>query len=114
MEVLGVGMTSVVVLLTVGLTVSADTSTGLTALDEQLLGLAKQKHAKPTDAAAGRALIDQGANASAIGEYRYTPLMWAIVRHKSNLARLLLEANADMETANAWGAQRMHRPILSV
>jgi hypothetical protein len=37
------------------------------------------------------------------GEYNYTGLMWAAVRGKTDLAKVLLDAGADTEAVNAWG-----------
>ena len=33
--------------------------------------------------------------------------MWAAVRHKTSLARILLDAGADTESVNAWGRNAM-------
>lgn len=79
-------------------------------LDFELLEIAQAKVEKGmprNDGAAVKELLDKGADASSVGEYNYTALMWAIVRHKPDVVQHLLDAGADTEYINAWGRNAM-------
>ena len=56
-----------------------------TALDRELYDVCRQK-TPLVPLADVEALLEKGANASFIGEYDYTPLMWACVRHRPDLS----------------------------
>ena len=71
------------------------------SLDDRLLDVCQTRN--KTTAADAQAAIDAGGNPSAVGDYNYTALMWAIVRHKNDLVHTLLENGADPEPVNAWG-----------
>ena len=73
-----------------------------TALDRELYDVCRQK-TPLVPLADVEALLEKGANASFIGEYDYTPLMWACVRHRPDLSAVLLAAGANTETTNVWG-----------
>lgn len=75
-------------------------------LDAQLLEIVQakvQKGVTRNDGSVVKELLTKGADASAVGEYNYTALMWAIVRHKPDVVQHLLDAGADTEYINAWG-----------
>ena len=79
---------------------------GPDGLDAQMLEIVQEKVAKGVvrnDHEVVNNLLAKGADASAVGEYNYTVLMWAIVRRKSEVVQILLDAGADTEHTNDWG-----------
>ena len=88
--------------LILGLVLLATAKDDATALDQELYDACAQK-VPPVPLADVEALLEKGANASFIGEYDYTPLMWAGVRHRPDLSATLLAAGANTETTNVWG-----------
>jgi len=68
-----------------------------------MINMIEDKTAKYSQVHELKALLNQGARPSYKGEYNYTGLMWAAVRGKTDLAKVLLDAGADTEAVNAWG-----------
>jgi len=79
-----------------------DTDAGSNEADSHLIKLVSAKDSKLTPSEVS-SLLANGASPSAIGDYNYTALMWSIVRHTSDVSRLLVERGADLERVNAWG-----------
>jgi len=75
-------------------------------LGERLIKLCEEKTKTPQENQL-KAVIADGASPSYLGEYNYTGLMWCAVRHKPELAKVLLAAGADTESVNAWGRDAM-------
>merc|ERR1719231_75223 len=76
-------------------------------LNEKMIQLIEEKDPAYAQENQLKALIADGASPSYLGEYNSTGLMWAAVRHKVDLARILLDSGADTESVNAWGRNAM-------
>ena len=81
--------------LILGLVLLATAKDDATALDQELYDACAQK-VPPVPLADVEALLEKGANASFIGEYDYTPLMWAAYLGYAGLARLYVKHGADV------------------
>ena len=74
---------------------------------ERMIAICEKKEPEGPQVVELKAVLAEGASPSYQGEYNYTGLMWATVRKKPELARVLLDAGADTEAINAWGRNAM-------
>lgn len=74
----------------------------LSTVDTELLELCLSKKVAENPERA-RELIEQGANASVVDQYKYSGVMWTVVRHRPSVLDVLLEHGADTEAINTWG-----------
>lgn len=54
------------------------------------------------------ALIEDGANVNAIGEFGFTMLQWAAINGNSQICTALIEHGANVNATDAWGSTALH------